>query len=886
MNLCLLAFEPFTILAILSLISSVAMTVIAANKQPAEAEEGSQLGLVNNKADPGDPVPMVFGAPRWTPPALAREIGLSDHTTGQGVLNIFNGTNILLRSTLLFDTGIGPMDGSDLNVWLNDVPAFEVVNEVTNPGSRRLLPVTGALPARTRFWFPKRGVERIGAEIYLDGVLYGVSRGTDLTTYPTTHVTAAPAVREISIKGKTYSFIEADEKWDVENATFVIKRESFKSTPIPFWPTGTYDYITVPLNECVRRETLFEPGSFGTKPINALVFDESIEPQKKTGSSYRREWVVRHVTVIVEKVQFAQFFDVVTDEKSQVSEAVFKYPVPDGKLEANYRSLPLGDDTAVTTVFTKGELDQLPPVTSLFGGSTQTSVVGSPITNTALVNYTTTIPVQDALLLISSGNGGFWNLKSNGPDWYTAAIGIRIRAEGAPDQPAPEYGPNAFDPARGWVRLKYGGLTVLPLTAKVQSGYARWQFRLSDGVWNNLPETKPRPDRLPQSKYEVEITRFTPVAADADGARELFLEAVTEKTFDIYTFPGRSFLRVDYLESEALKNEPKVDVQFRAMKVHVVTGFDGKGDPVFAVKWSRNPVWIACELVLNRMAGGGTGGNGIASINWQSAAAAAAYCDEIVSFGGTSGVRSEADFVVVRQTNLFTAATDVLAGSGVSPIFLKGKWAFPFDADERVPVTDPLTSLPFEISDADILDSEDDSEVDGLSFERKPIEKTATDLHITFPDEEADFDKDADPVYIPIEQDDVLIRRILKTDLPAVRRRWQAERIGRRLAEDEVANTRFAMIRMNNLRALSLEPGDVIMVGSVSAQLPTQKALVIEHTAGGSNGRMEIKVLLLGKLTANLSASTPTSLAGYTPRGSVVPGTREPSSYILKVEEL
>jgi hypothetical protein len=895
------------IMSIIAVVSSITMAVIAHNRQPETAEEGSTFGPKGNQADPGDPCPLPLGAPRWTPPILAREVLLRDYRTGEMVLNSGAGDFLRPHNTMIYDLGVGPMDGGDFNAWLDGEPAFEVVNDVTNPEHREVLPDT-RYSTRTHFFFPKLNVEQEGCEFYLDGEIYAVGEGTALASYGYEKFSAKPGFDTVEQGGKDRTIIRGDELWvNGDNVKFRLKVEMLNYLGSG---TGTYKYVDATVGNGVRWTPVVttpdDPFQWGDQSKTELVYlvDETIEPQVKVGwSGYRRARKVVEVTVTGERSK-VKTFKVETDRSTLASTAVFAQPVPSGKTTAHYKSFPLGLESNLKITKSFGTLDQKPFPTHTLGGSTQTYLTSKEVTHASVTTYDSSVPVSNMMLLFSSGAGGFYNMVTNGPRRYNAYIKIEVKLDSAPDKPANTTGPLAYDPLRGWVPLTFAGMPalgdVLQLGALVQNGYARWQFRVSDGLDNTKRRVFPKwttQSRLPvKGKWQIKITRTDVVAADHDGARELFLEAVTEQNSEMYSFPGRALMRVDYDEAAGIKSEPKVEVQFKARECRMVTSFDGAGNPVFRRAWTRNPVWQSCEVITDGLTGGAVAGHGDETIDWQSAKLAADWCDEKVKWDGTTDTRSESDYVLTKQRTLFRALTDICGGSGVSPAFSRGKWFFPYDDDGRTPVIDPLTSKDWTLGDADILDEEDGNPVDGITFERKSIEQTATDIHITFVDEDNAFDKDADPVMIPIANEAVRIRNIRKVDFPAVRRRWQVERVGTRLREDEENNYRFASIRPNNLRTLALDPGDVFVLDCPSAKIPSgQKAMIIERTPGGHNGRQELRVLLLGKLVAQKPPSTtgtgPAYTGGLVPNGAVKPGYRRvpaniPTSSILKVEEL
>jgi len=916
MSLHLLAdFGATAILATVAIVSSVASFVLAANTKSDGGAEGARFGLRDNKADPQDPSPWVGGRPRYRPPLLSRWIRVPN-------LNSFGSVgNSKAQVGLLLDLGVGPFDGGGLGVWLDKTPVFEEVTKDSSFSERALARGTSG---RKEWFFPKEHVQRDSVTVFLDDEPYGAARGAPLDR-------TAWAVTEIADKVRP-------SKFQVE-----------KKDPVFFWINRTETVTGYLIDSALDEETIdtltlrsrklrcfgffcFAVGDW--EEINLQPSQWKIETDKQgrkfvriiddnlTGP--RRELDTLSVCAKIFKNASGAapvFFDLkVTDTGN--SRAVFDDDVPAGLVSATFSSLPFGFE--VETFLRTGALDQEP--LPLEEGAKNSRPVGLELTQGLRRTFTTSREVSDLDVSIASGQGGFHGLGSTGIRGTTVPVRIRVRAVSAPDAPAPT---SSRDPDDGWVELEFARKRELPLHGKIQGGIARWQFRASDGLGVA---------KLKRQQYAIEVTRLGP-DTPGNGQREMFFESVTEIEDRQFSFPRRALLLVRFTEDEGLKQEPEVEVQLRARICKVFKGIQKvshaeqlgrflaqKGtnlppgvttdggfvdisefvfdpdltEPVFDNEWTRNPVWLAVNLILDDLAGGGVVGfDSNLHIDWASALAAANFCERQVSFGGETRTAAEADIVLAKRTSLYSAVTRILAGSECSAVLSRGQWFFPFDVDEEDPdpTLDPRTGTDFTITDFDILDAEigeggEVSIVDGLQTTQKSLEQVATDFVISFPDEEAGFDQRADPVFIPAIEDDPARRITRRLEFPAVRRRWQVNRVGSKQAANELANQRVATIRCNNLYPYILDPGDIVVLQSPSSELNGRKAMIV-HRQMGSNLRLELQVSLLGGQAKQVSFSGP--------NGGVPPGVRPPptggnaggfanvpvpKSFIVDVEEV
>lgn len=905
------------ILAIISLVSSVAMAVYAATRKPSKAREGSRFGLANNIADPGNPVPWGGGKPRFNPPLLSRWIELQN-------VNSFSSAESDPKVGLLLDCGAGPVDGSDLSVWLDDTPLFEVVDATSPLGTRRLVDVDGA---RKEWYFPKLNVRPDSVLLFVGGTPYAYSTGNKPGDQPGT-------VR------KTVTDRAAPQEYTVPASSPISDLLGINTHTGALWPTEQIGSVTVEVTLQRYKIVGLYRQKLGSPEILTLAASDykvetdktgkqfatasSLEPTRKVGQTYLKtaeitEWRFTYEVLAMPGTETPlQTGEVVTDQTTRKSLIRFSTALPAGDVTAHYRSLPFGFEADVQ--FTKGEVDQ-DPLPGSERGEQQTRVVGLQLTQ-GLVRTFTTNETDDLVVGISSGTGGFYGMGGSGEiRGTTAEVRIRVRTTAAPDEPAPSAGTKAGDPREGWVEFVFEGLSRLPLHGKISGGTARWAFRASDAVANARAKAQQPAIQFPRAAYVVEVVRLTTDVTG--GQKDMFFEYVTEARQLRFSFPARALLRVYFQTAKGLDREPEVAVQVKMRKQPIYRGtrkvpyseqlarFLGNAnlrlppgvttsggfydlstfaydpdlvEPDIVHEWTRNPVWIACGILLDPLVGGGLIGITRAHINWTSAKAAADFCDRQITFAGRTDTAAECDIFFAERLGLYEAACEALAGSGVAPVLINGKWCFPYDVDETdpTPVTDPLTGQAFTITDADVIAAEEDDEVDSLEIDSKREADVATDFVVEFPDEEAGFDTRSDPVYLPATDPNPAKRIVREISLPGVRRRWQAERVATQAQENERLNQRTVTLRPAGLRELMLEPGDVVVLSLASAQLSGRKARLLE-TECGSNLRVSMKFLLLG------GAKPHGSFAG--PSSGVIPGARPapapvPVSYILNVEEL
>jgi len=956
MNLLFADFGITAVLALIAFLASIASAVIAAQNLPEKpGPGGSKFGLEKNEAPPDNPTPMGGGAPRWAPPLFSRVI--NHPYVGQTYFN----TNTKIKMRLLFDTGIGPMDGGDLNVWIDDTPIFQTVT-LDSPRDERRLTDVSVGNNRKEWIFPKSNVQGAGARVYLDGEIYGAPAGDSmegLLIHEAVEISTSPASQFVpddsgmqftkrTIKApRTYIDLPVAAWNDRDNFRVSVKlgttTNAFNANANKYTTTTGWIELTKDMYEIekmsdgrprIRLTGKIEKGF--NQASNLLYFTVNFRQTRATEIKVHYSFAYRSTVEVT--VPFlnethttfipVEIFELKTKETRQ-SRAVFSAPIPAGDVTATYRTLPFGVE--IKTFFAKGDNDQPAIPLDLLG---QSRAVNQQVAQGILRDYSTTGSVDEAVLGLASGSGGFWR-EQTGIDAQHVRFRIWFKQSDAPDAEAQGYSKSsdetldpilanskALDPASGWVPYFRGGTSdeIVKLSARIQSGIARWSFSLIDMFRGNLKRFGVAEsylntvERIPHNRYDFRVLRID--EDDMTGVSEVFLEQVTEFVTEQLSFPRRSFLLLEYDEQEGLNSLPEVNVQFKMRKSRQFSGYShvsqaeqfgrwlaasqSKGitlpdgsvittsgpfldssnfvfdptlvEPQFVVGWTRNPVWIATEIILDEVGGGGSAGFGLdpASVDWDSAKRAADYCDEIID-GET---RSEADWVTTVRLKLYDAVSQVLAGSGVAPAFSRGKWFFPIDDDNIDPdaVIDKLTGKEFTISDDDILDAENDNSVDGLIFDTKDLEGIATDLQISFPDELAGFDQEADPVFIPANSD-ALIRNVRRFSFPAVRRRSQTERVGNAMIKAEENNQRFVTIRPSNFRTIILDPGDIVLFGSETAKLVSRKAQVIERVTGGSNFRQELKLVLLD---GSLRVSDPTLWKG--PIGGVIPGLRVPTN--------
>lgn len=141
-----------------------------------------------------------------------------------------------------------------------------------------------------------------------------------------------------------------------------------------------------------------------------------------------------------------------------------------------------------------------------------------------------------------------------------------------------------------------------------------------------------------RGEWEMQLRRITPRNfAETQYSREVWLDTVNTILDDAFTYPNTALVSVRALASNQLNGStPVVTALVKGRKV----GIWNEDEPAtFTDTWTRNPAWIALDILRNARYGAGSHTDDDASYDLQKFLDWAAYCDEHVRDG--SGIETE-----------------------------------------------------------------------------------------------------------------------------------------------------------------------------------------------------------------------------------------------------
>jgi hypothetical protein len=132
-----------------------------------------------------------------------------------------------------------------------------------------------------------------------------------------------------------------------------------------------------------------------------------------------------------------------------------------------------------------------------------------------------------------------------------------------------------------------------------------------------------------RSRYRVEVVRVNEDSTAIEVSDEAVLAEVYGVTNEEYSYPLSPILAIRARASEQLNtSKPTVTALVEGRLCPIWDGIS-LSTPDFYSEWTRNPAWIALDLILNRRYGMGQHYSG-ADVGLQSFTDLAAYCDEKV----------------------------------------------------------------------------------------------------------------------------------------------------------------------------------------------------------------------------------------------------------------
>lgn len=822
----------------------VMWSLLARSKPRDRREQGYSFEFQENPTDPTLPIPMVYGAPKWTPPVLA------DYVTPDAV-NALSPTKGAKRIRIL-SLGAGPVDGRNLDIDIDGVRAFERVDANSDLAERLLSPVDAD---KKVYRFPKANVLRDSVEVFVDGTFVG-SGGTfagDVDNDRETTTTDArvtpkkfrrnsddPDLPEFNVIG---GLLPTDGKVNKGSVEVKVKTSGLRS--IRFTHSGIArsrgDITTLKSDDVVVREL-----PDGTPYFYVRIRWESDEKLNRIDYFLVSFKSVDTVTTRVDDGALVVRFPESRTSSEQVT--------------AHYLTSTYGEDMRVT--FRDGDKAQDP--LPLDDGTRLTFNVGTELLKATEVTYSTKNPVHDVEVSLATGSDGIFTTGSGGTSDASRNIIIKLKETDASDAPGKNN-----DPSTGWITLEHPdtGTTEHRLTGAT-IGQARWFFSVADMLAATKGGTGASAAKnLPLKKYDVSVTatdapNTLPNGQASDRVHnKLSFDLATEIVRTPLTLPLHATLTIEIGDASLIAGNPLMAVQCAGRMVWVPTSnaeysaTTGRPEPG-SWQWTRNPVWCTCDFIASAHFGAGE------YYDWQhidvsSAASAASFCDDSVQKSPASSdteTRSELDIVLQHRSALIDHAAQMCAGAQVLPILSGGTWKF---------VKDEAASSVLTLTDADIFSNE-------ISMRWPSVEESPTEVEFAFTPEDQDWQLEPDVV----RRDGTEPERnvTLHTDLTGVRRRSQAIRAASLLLQQAEKQRLAVEMVCDGWRALQLEAGDVVTLTASDLGL-TSKLFRVTHVGVGSDFRIGLR---LSEYDATVYSDTGVVYKVY---DRSLPGTPPPSPF-------
>jgi hypothetical protein len=137
----------------------------------------------------------------------------------------------------------------------------------------------------------------------------------------------------------------------------------------------------------------------------------------------------------------------------------------------------------------------------------------------------------------------------------------------------------------------------------------------------------------PKLSYWLVEVYVGPQINESNENNEATVSSIVALTNQTYRYPSTAVASVSIQADDQVNNQqPGVTVLVKGKLVKTWDGtYDNDGNPVYLEAWSRNPAWIAADLLTSKVYGLGNdvpGSDAIGSIDWPSFLEWARYCDE------------------------------------------------------------------------------------------------------------------------------------------------------------------------------------------------------------------------------------------------------------------
>ncbi len=428
-------------------------------------------------------------------------------------------------------------------------------------------------------------------------------------------------------------------------------------------------------------------------------------------------------------------------------------------------------------------------------------------------------------------------------DCWTAIVG-QFKTQDAPDRPALN-----FDPTTGWVEMHHPtdffpndwSRYIIDSWGKFigvggnSNHTAKWYFALSALYQFSRYGNHDTHVQLPRAKYTLRFRRRFPEGRNIVSPdfitdpvpdrilNRIFLGTVTEQIKTPLAMPRHAILVLRYAASTFGTATPNFTVRCRRRRVLVpeagatIDSETGLPSPA-AWKWTRNPVWCACDYITDEVFGGGQF-YGWTETMLQSALEAAAWCDEQVAVARGSletETRAELDLTLREKRALHDHVQQMLSAALVIPVQVGGTWKFVPDRDES-PVMD-LTDQDFE---------------GGTTVPSKAsFEEIANELDVLV---QLEADRgELTTLPVRLDGDNAAARIIRPLDFTGARRETQVRRAATQILE-QARLSRFQFDVFDaRLRLAQLEAGDIVRVTSTRQKLTSALYRVVRAGMGAN----------------------------------------------------
>ncbi|MFI5401323.1 MAG: phage tail protein [Planctomycetota bacterium] len=717
-----------------------------------------------NPQDPEEPIRAPYGAPLRPPPLVTR----------YPIPQALNSLKIARTAEVVaaYHCGYGTQDGGGFKVYLDGRPLQSTITSDDPSSKRTLFPVGGD---RRKWAFPVNGVLPDTVSIFVDGVLYASNaRGLGVTTEAVVEeeMTVVPVffrdpkpftplvgiALDATAPGDAVGGVLPDSVLKgLDVYTYLLpntpKRTKVDPGIVRYGETSDAALFGKPTKP-VERAFWYRPGSaavaasfFGSGAWNGGGSTKA--PKVTFNSSSRFIVVIRHHAKL----------PVVVDADGSAY-VLFPEDVADGAVVTWLGDTSLVDpEQLVPPRFYRGAPDDGPIDLPFYSGFPRTFSVGAELEPATSVVHEGRNECDDVVIELQAP-GGLYRQGSSGIGGTSVELAIRVRENGAPDENAA-----GSDPATGWVTLKHPN-GIFYLDGGKQQSPGSWHFSIGSLLKFTRDGQRDLSTglagALKRGKYDVEVRRVTPAGSDSTVDAVEFAQ-VTEVNYVSVEFPGQAVMVLHFKDAGLVTRNPLVEIENRAMEVEVpasaasvaVREADGWHLRPSVLRWSRNPVWCACDYIAHNGYNGGKRRDGrwnVSHVDMASAWAAAAKCDRTEDYG----TRAELDIDLNERRTLYEDVSAMLTGSGVQFVQRDGKWFA--EIDEPAAPVDTIAA--------------DDVEGGEVRLVPAHIASIPTVLEVVHPDEMHRYERKSVPL---VPEGLVAEQRVVsRVEMPGVRRRAQA----------------------------------------------------------------------------------------------------------------